>query len=224
MQHPPPEPDAFPLLQWPAWAPLWGQSPGRSGSAGGAWLEQPVVTPRLTLRPLTPDDREAFVRLHRLSEAHLAPWSPAPADSGLDAGPEALFEKTLRRSAEAHATGSAARLAGVTADGRLAGLFNLNNIVRGVGQMADAGWLVSAEFAGQGYATEGVGALLELAFAPPPRGLGLHRVQAGIIPRNHRSIRVAEKCRMRREGLALRYVKIAGVWEDHLLYARTAEE
>ena len=28
----------------------------------------------------------------------------------------------------------------------------------------------------------------------------------------------------RKEGLALRYLQIAGVWEDHLLYAVTAEE
>ena len=45
-----------------------------------------------------------------------------------------------------------------------------------------------------------------------------------MIPRNHGSIRVLEKAGFREEGLALRYLQIAGVWEDHKLFAVTAEE
>lgn len=197
---------------------------GASGPGAPSWSERPIRTQRMVLRPLAQTDRAAFVRVYELSREHLAPWSPAPEDSGLFAGLDAFFDRSLRRTADSHASGSAARLVGVLPDGRIAGQFNLNNIVRGVGQMADAGWLVSAEVAGQGFATEGVSALLDLAFAPPPRGLGLHRVQAGIIPSNARSIRVAEKCGLRREGLALRYIKIAGRWQDHLLFAKTADE
>lgn len=188
------------------------------------WVPRELSTARMILRPLRADDRAAFVGMFQASREHLAPWSPAPADSGLDRGLDAYFERTLQRSDEAHAGGTGVRLAGFSPDGQLTGMFNLNNLVRGVGQMADAGWLVSAAFAGRGYATEGVAALLALAFAPLPAGIGLHRVQAGIIPRNTRSIRVAEKCGMRREGLAQRYIRIAGVWEDHLLFARTSEE
>jgi ribosomal-protein-alanine N-acetyltransferase len=44
------------------------------------------------------------------------------------------------------------------------------------------------------------------------------------MPRNQRSIRVIEKIGMRYEGLSERYLLINGVWEDHLLYALTAEE
>jgi [ribosomal protein S5]-alanine N-acetyltransferase len=178
----------------------------------------------MMLRPLEERDRAAFIRMYDASEAHLAPWMPAAEDSGLSAGIEAYFELNLKRATDAIGAGTSARYMGFAPDGRIAGSFNLNNIIRGVGQMADAGWFVSAEFAGQGYATEGVRALLDAAFAPQPIGLGLHRVQAGIIPRNVRSIRVAEKCGMRREGMALRYIKIAGKWEDHLIYAITVEE
>jgi len=53
---------------------------------------------------------------------------------------------------------------------------------------------------------------------------GLHRVQAGVMPRNVRSIRVIEKLGMRFEGLAERYLLINGVWEDHQLYAVTVDE
>ena len=33
-----------------------------------------------------------------------------------------------------------------------------------------------------------------------------------------------DKLAIRNEGIALRYVEIAGVWEDHIRFAITAEE
>jgi [ribosomal protein S5]-alanine N-acetyltransferase len=45
-----------------------------------------------------------------------------------------------------------------------------------------------------------------------------------VMPRNRPSIRVLEKNGFRREGLAQRYLQIAGRWEDHAIYAITAEE
>lgn len=53
---------------------------------------------------------------------------------------------------------------------------------------------------------------------------GLHRVQAGVMPHNVRSIRVLEKAGFRNEGLSKRYLNINGVWKDHLIFARTSEE
>jgi [ribosomal protein S5]-alanine N-acetyltransferase len=35
---------------------------------------------------------------------------------------------------------------------------------------------------------------------------------------------VLEKAGFRREGLAERYLSIAGAWEDHLLFAVTSDE
>ena len=54
--------------------------------------------------------------------------------------------------------------------------------------------------------------------------LALHRVQAAVMPRNGPSRRILEKRHFREEGYAARYLRIAGRWEDHLLYALTAEE
>ncbi|MFN7135364.1 MAG: GNAT family N-acetyltransferase [Myxococcales bacterium] len=172
---------------------------------------------RLTLRAITPEDRAEYVRVLALSEALHAPWSPLrpPGDTW-----DAVFDRQLAR----HADGTCWKGVGVLPDGRVAGVFNLNEIVRGPFQNAYAGWAVNAELAGQGYAGAGVAALLGVAFTAAPEGLGLHRVQANIVPRNHRSVRVAERCGFRREGLAERYLRIAGVWEDHAMYAVTAEE
>ena len=44
------------------------------------------------------------------------------------------------------------------------------------------------------------------------------------MPRNSNSRRVMEKLRFREEGVALRYLEINGVWEDHIRFAITAEE
>jgi ribosomal-protein-alanine N-acetyltransferase len=97
-------------------------------------------------------------------------------------------------------------------------------IVRGVAEYANTGWSANLEVEGRGYTSEGVAALVDVALSPPPRGLGLHRVQAGIMPRNAASLGVARRVGFRREGLALRYIRIAGEWEDHELWAITAEE
>jgi ribosomal-protein-alanine N-acetyltransferase len=45
---------------------------------------------------------------------------------------------------------------------------------------------------------------------------GLHRIEASIMPRNQRSIKVTEKLGFVNEGLSRRYLKINGVWEDHI--------
>ena len=54
--------------------------------------------------------------------------------------------------------------------------------------------------------------------------LGLHRLEINIVPRNARSIAVAERAGFRREGIARRYLKIAGRWEDHVRYAKLSED
>ncbi len=68
--------------------------------------------------------------------------------------------------------------------------------------------------------TEAVGLVVRFAFDR----LALHRVQAAVMPRNLGSIRVLEENGFRREGLAPRYLQIDGRWEDHLIFAGTAED
>lgn len=191
-----------------------------------------VRSTRLILRRCEPTDRAEFLRVTALSwPTHLAPWSPTADVLGGDF--EGMFMQTLKRSHEEWAAGTGCRLLAFDGGGALVGGFNLNGIARGVFQCANAGWWVAADRVRHGYGTEGVRALLRLAFAPqrahaPPdgvaSGLGLHRVQCGVIPRNTASLGVAAKAGFRREGLALRYLQIAGVWEDHVIFARTTED
>jgi ribosomal-protein-alanine N-acetyltransferase len=179
-------------------------------------IVDPVRTERMVLRTLEAGDKDAFLRVHELSAELYRKWLPAlaPGDSWHD-----VFERSLLKGMQ----DTQLRMVGVVPDGRIAGFFNLSEIVRGVFHNAYASWSTSAEFIRQGYGTEGVTALLDIGFHAE-RGLSLHRVQANIIPSNEASIRLARRAGFREEGLALRYLKIAGEWQDHLMFAKTVEE
>lgn len=45
--------------------------------------------------------------------------------------------------------------------------------------------------------------------------LGLHRIEAGVMPHNKASIRLLEKAGFEKEGIARENVRINGKWEDH---------
>ena len=93
-------------------------------------------------------------------------------------------------------------------------------VQRGVFQNAYLGYWCDVDEQGRGLTTECVRAMVAFAFGP----LGLHRVQAAVMPNNPASLRVLDKAGFRREGLAERYLQIAGVWADHVLFATTVEE
>ena len=75
-------------------------------------------------------------------------------------------------------------------------------------------------YAGQGYMREATNLALDFAFG----GLRLHRVEAGCLPRNARSIGLLTRLGFTHEGLARAYLEINGVWEDHLLFAILATD
>jgi [ribosomal protein S5]-alanine N-acetyltransferase len=105
-------------------------------------------------------------------------------------------------------------------DGKLVGRIALSHVSRAAWQNAVLGYFIDEDQAGNGFASEAARLVLGFAFDHA----GLHRVQAGIMPRNTRSIRVAQNAGMRDEGTALRYLEINGTWEDHTMFAITREE
>jgi len=101
----------------------------------------------------------------------------------------------------------------------LVGRIALTGISRGPFQNAYLGYYIDEKHNGKGYATSAVQICVKNAF----NEIGLHRVEAGVMPKNLPSIRVLEKSGFRHEGLAKKYLKINGTWEDHNLFAITAE-
>jgi [ribosomal protein S5]-alanine N-acetyltransferase len=167
------------------------------------------------LRRLEMADAEALLEMLVRDRAFLDQWEPIQSDRFY------MLETHQRRLEALQGDENFADFGIFLAAGdELVGRIQLSGISRGPFENAYLGYFVSERHNGRGYATEAVRQAVGAAFGE----LGLHRVQAAVIPRNLASIRVLEKAGFREEGLALRYLQIAGVWEDHKLYAVTAEE
>ena len=104
-------------------------------------------------------------------------------------------------------------------DGEVVGRINLNNIVRGPFQSASMGYWLDEQATGRGLATMAAGELVALAFG----NLELHRVEAGTLPTNLASQAVLLRNGFEQFGYAPRYLSIAGVYSDHLLFQRLAD-
>jgi [ribosomal protein S5]-alanine N-acetyltransferase len=76
------------------------------------------------------------------------------------------------------------------------GKINLNEIVRGPAQSAYLGYWIGAPYAKQGYMTEALPLALSHAF----QVLGLHRVEANIMPTNRPSLALVRRAGFHREG------------------------
>lgn len=94
------------------------------------------------------------------------------------------------------------------------GSVNFNNIVRGSFMSCNIGYKIHKDHQRLGYATEAVNTLTKCFMADNL----LHRVEAYIHPNNTPSIALAEKCGFTYEGVAREFVKMKGVWVDHLRY------
>lgn len=181
-------------------------------------LRDRIETPQLILRPSAAGDATAIFHALRANEAHLVPWSPLLVGK---APPLAEVVRRVQDERRAWRAGEKVTLWAFDREtGAVRGRAALSSIVWGAFQNAYLGYWIDGASVGRGLATEMVGAAVTFAFAR----VGLHRVQAAVMPRNVASLRVLEKCRFRREGLALRYLEIAGTWEDHVIHARTADE
>jgi ribosomal-protein-alanine N-acetyltransferase len=174
---------------------------------------------RTAIRPLERSDADELGVLVAANRAHTEPWDPVRGEAYYTRAGQA---EMLRRDLEAWDAGSGYAFAVLERDAgdRIIGRVALGNVVYGAWRNATLGYWVAADVGGRGHATSAVLLACRFAF----ERAGLHRVQPAIIPRNRRSIRVAEKAGFRLEGRALRYLNIAGRWEDHDVYAMTEED
>jgi len=95
---------------------------------------------------------------------------------------------------------------------RAIGLIAFNNIVWGAFQSCFLGYKLDKDEINKGYVTEALKKGIEIVFSE----FELHRIEANIMPKNVRSLRVVEKLGFYNEGLAHKYLRINGKWEDHI--------
>ncbi|ANY69535.1 alanine acetyltransferase [Paenibacillus sp. BIHB 4019] len=175
-----------------------------------------TIKQNIYLKPLELADAEAMLVLRLSNQAFLQPVEPVRPNNFLTLeGQQEHIALGLQKQAEA-----AAYPFGIMLGQQLIGRMELSNVIRGPLQNANVGYFLDRAHQGNGYVSEAVRLVTAYAFEQ----LNLHRLQAGVMPRNTPSIRVLERAGFRQEGLALRYLQINGVWEDHFLFALTAEE
>lgn len=170
------------------------------------------------LRPPAESDFPAWAALRQKSREFLVPWEPTWPRDALT---RASWRRRLRHYGEEWHDGSSySFLIFANADDAVLGGITLSNVRRGVSQTGTIGYWVGKPYARQGIMTQALEVLLNFAF----NELGLHRVEAACLPTNVASRRLLTKCGFREEGYAPQYLKINGVWEDHVLFALLASE
>lgn len=176
---------------------------------------------RVELRQLDARDFPAWREVRRRNDEWLTRWEPRriPGQPDVVENRDAFAARCSARSRDWQ-LGTGYGFGVFTESGDFAGEMNLSSVQRGPFQNAYIGYWIDEACAGQGYTPEALVATARFAF----EDLGLHRLQVAIIPRNGPSRRVVEKLGLREEGVALRYLEINGVWEDHVRYGFTAEE
>ena len=163
-------------------------------------------------------DYGPWAEMRQKSRAHLVPWEPMWTSDELSRSTFRLRVRIAVR--ESRNDLGYAFLLFRAVDGELIGGLTLSHVRRGVSQSASLGYWMGLPFVRNGYMRAGVAAALGYAF----ESLRLHRVEAACLPANTGSIRVLESNGFVREGFAERYLRINGVWRDHLLYARLGDD
>jgi [ribosomal protein S5]-alanine N-acetyltransferase len=168
----------------------------------GVFLREPVV-----------DDFENWRTLRAASARFLKPWEPEWQADELTA---VSFRLRMRHYRELRAADTGyPYFIFASRDGAFLGAATLHHVRRGVAQSATLGYWVGEAHVRQAVMKRALAALLPHAHG----ALKLHRIEAACLPRNEASIRLLERSGFAREGFAKSYLKIAGQWEDHILWS-----
>jgi RimJ/RimL family protein N-acetyltransferase/predicted kinase len=181
-----------------------------------ALVPWPVWTDRLSVRPATEADVEATWRFRRLPE--VGEWITRAPTSRDDYEEQFLDPERLAKTLV------------VELDGEVIGdlMLAINDAwaqaeveAQAKGVQAELGWVLDPAYAGRGYATEAVEALIRLCF----ERFGLRRVTANCFADNTASSRMMERLGMRLEVRTKQdSLHRSGRWLDGLGYALLADE
>ncbi len=183
------------------------------GQAGPVMVGQKIM-----LRMPRTRDFAQWARLRDESRSFLEPWEPRWASDELS--PSAWRHRMRRYKIDVSQGTGLPLFIFENQGGRLSGGITISNIRHGVSQSAGIGYWMGERYAGNGFMAEAVELVARHCFST----LRLHRLEAACIPSNERSMRVLEKAGFRQEGLLRSYLKINGIWQDHILYALIADD
>lgn len=174
---------------------------------------EPTETKRLLITSPTLSHYDEWASLRSQSRAFLEPYEPTWPKDELT---KAAFKRRLKRyQRNERESKGFTYLLFTKSNKTLVGGITISRILRGVAQSCAIGYWVGEPYINKGYMSEAVVGILPEVFNEQ----GFHRLEAACLPHNIASVRVLEKAGFQREGYAREYLKIAGKWQDHLLFA-----
>ena len=172
----------------------------------------------VVLRHPVAADFEPWRRVRKASYEFLKPWEPTWPRDDLT---RYAFRRRVRCYTREMRNGRAVAFFLFTRGSDcLVGGITVSNIRRGICQSGTIGYWMGQPYARKGYMTAALKALVPFCFDQ----LKLHRLEAACIPDNEASVGLLKKSGFQHEGYARGYLKINGVWRDHLLFARMAAD
>lgn len=173
---------------------------------------------RTFLRPPGERDWRAYAEIRAASRKFLEPWEPTWPSDALSR--DAFYRRLNRYASDWRNDTGYSMFIFERESSALLGGISLSNVRRGVAQCGTLGYWIGEDYAGQGYMREGLALLLGFCFDE----LGLHRVEAACLPSNAASRGLLIASGFSEDGHARKYLKIRGVWQDHLLFSLLAED
>ena len=172
-----------------------------------------LVGTRVHLRPPERRDQKKWTELREVSREFLEPWEPSWPP---DATSRSAFRRRLARLIEDWKDERACSffILECGTDALLGGI-TVSNVRRGVAQSASLGYWIGQPYARQGLMSEAVQLTLNFCFET----LGLHRVEAACLPANEASCALLLKSGFKEEGMARKFLRINGQWQDHITFA-----
>lgn len=179
----------------------------------------------VVLRPLRRGDAATWREVRAHNQDWLRPWDatlPPTSEERLASG----FGQLRRRLSAGARAGQLLPWAicvdpawpeGLTPvdDLPLSGQLTVAGITLGAGRYAQIGYWIDQRQAGRGIVPTAVAMACDYCLDV----LQLHRVEIGIRPENHNSLRVVQKLGLRHEGLRPQWLHIDGDWRDHEIFS-----
>jgi len=168
-------------------------------------------TERLTLKVLDTSSAQMVLDYYLSNRSFLGEWEPVRSEKFYT---KAYHEEQLENDLSLIENKDLLRLwiFKKNDESRIIGTIGFSNIVRGVFLSCYLGYKLDQDEINQGYMTEAIQKGIGIIF----NEYGLHRIEANVMPKNQRSLRVTEKLGFYNEGIAQKYLKINGIWEDHV--------
>ena len=172
-----------------------------------------LETERLLLKSPEEVTAGACADYYKKNRAFLEAFEPAREDAFFTEGHHQMLLEA-QRQAWTEKKEFRFRIMEKSAPDVVIGEIALNEVVMGAFCSCFLGYKLDEEHQNRGYMSETVKRVVRFAFEEA----GLHRIEGNVMPKNQASAAVLEKCGFVREGISRKYLKINGVWEDHVHY------